>query len=114
MKVYEVHKTISFAGSLPFFTVLILFACNHTESQKPKSGNPIAKGWYADPEAIIIRDTCWIFPTYSAAYKEQVFLDAFSSSDLVNWQKHEKIIDTSAVKWAYMAMWAPCMVEKRW
>ncbi|MBN8457163.1 MAG: glycoside hydrolase family 43 protein [Verrucomicrobia bacterium] len=76
------------------------------------AGNPVFPGWYADPEAVVIGGDCWIYPTYSAAYGEQVFLDAFSSPDLVTWTKHPKIIDTSAVKWAKRAMWAPCMVEK--
>lgn len=54
----------------------------------------------------------WIFPTFSARYKDQVFMDAFSSTDMVNWKKHPRIIDTSIIKWAYMAMWAPSFVKK--
>ncbi|MEJ8820033.1 glycoside hydrolase family 43 protein [Lacibacter sp. H407] len=77
-----------------------------------RSGNPILKGWYADPEAAIFGNNYWIFPTYSAKYKEQVFLDAFSSSNLVSWKKHSRILDTAAVKWAYMAMWAPAVIQK--
>jgi beta-xylosidase len=76
------------------------------------SGNPIIKGWYADPEAAIFGKQFWIYPTYSAKYEQQVFLDAFSSPDLVNWEKHERIIDTSAVKWARKAIWAPAIVQK--
>jgi beta-xylosidase len=87
-------------------------ACNESKPAKRLSGNPIARGWYADPEAVMVKDRLWVFPTFSAAYKDQVFMDAFSTANLVDWQKHERIIDTSAVKWARMAMWAPCMVEK--
>jgi beta-xylosidase len=76
------------------------------------SGNPIIQGWYADPEAAIFGKQFWIYPTFSAKYEKQVFLDAFSSTDLVNWQKHERIIDTSAVKWARKAIWAPAIVQK--
>jgi beta-xylosidase len=74
--------------------------------------NPVIKGWYADPEGIKYGDTYWIFPTYSAAYKEQVFFDGFSSKDLVNWEKHHDILDTSAIKWAKRAMWAPAVLQK--
>src|SRR5690242_8703135 len=49
------------------------------------SGNPILPGWYADPEAHVFAGRYWIFPTYSARYEEQTFLDAFSSPDLVTW-----------------------------
>ncbi len=77
-----------------------------------RAGNPIFPGWYADPEGMILDGRYWIFPTYSAKYKEQVFLDAFSSPDLVNWTKHERVIDTTAVAWLDSAMWAPAVVEK--
>ena len=75
------------------------------------SGNPVIKGWYADPEGIIFGNEYWIYPTFSAPYGEQVFMDAFSSVDLITWKKHEKIIDTTAVKWAKKAMWAPAIVK---
>ncbi len=77
------------------------------------SGNPVFQGWYADPEGIIFDKQYWIYPTYSAPYDQQVFLDAFSSPDLVNWTKHEHILDTSSVRWARRAMWAPSIVEKK-
>jgi beta-xylosidase len=77
------------------------------------SGNPVFEGWYADPEVIVYDDRYWIFPTFSAPYEEQVHFDCFSSPDLVNWTKHENIIDTAEVKWARRAMWAPGVIE-RW
>ncbi|HKS06849.1 MAG TPA: glycoside hydrolase family 43 protein [Gemmatimonadaceae bacterium] len=81
-------------------------------AQAARSGNPILPGWYADPEAHVFDGKYWIFPTYSAPYRNQLFLDAFSSTDLVTWTKHERIVDTSAIKWARRAMWAPSIVEK--
>ena len=83
-----------------------------TYGQKQTSGNPILKGWYADPEAAIFGKQYWIYPTYSDKYNKQVFFDAFSSKDLVHWDKHPHILDTAAVKWAHRAMWAPAIVEK--
>lgn len=77
-----------------------------------RSGNPILPGWYADPEVAVFQGRYWIFPTFSARYEKQVFLDAFSSQDLVTWQKHPAVLDTSRVKWAKRAMWAPSIVEK--
>lgn len=82
------------------------------QGDKKQSGNPVFPGWYADPEAVIFGKTYWIYPTYSAPYEEQVFLDAFSSRDLVNWKKHERVLDTARVKWAKKAMWAPAIIEK--
>lgn len=77
------------------------------------SGNPIFPGWYADPEGVMFGKQFWVYPTYSAPYNEQVFLDAFSSPDLVHWTKHSRIIDTNAVPWAWRAMWAPAIVQNR-
>lgn len=91
---------------------LLILLLQSAFAQKKQSGNPVFAGWYADPEVAVFNKTYWIFPTYSAPYKQQVFLDAFSSKDLVSWKKHERIVDTAAVKWIWRAMWAPAIVEK--
>ncbi|HEX2983666.1 MAG TPA: glycoside hydrolase family 43 protein [Ignavibacteriales bacterium] len=97
---------------LALFTASLICGQDITAGKsKQKSGNPIMQGWYADPEAIIYGNDYWIFPTYSDYYEKQVFFDCFSSPDLVNWTKHERILDTSAVKWAKKAMWAPGVIE---
>jgi beta-xylosidase len=83
-----------------------------TGNYKIYSGNPIFAGWYADPEARIFRHTCWVYPTLSAKYEEQVSLDAFSSADLIQWTKHGRIMDTTGVHWAKRAIWAPSIIEK--
>ncbi|MEM1136567.1 MAG: glycoside hydrolase family 43 protein [Bacteroidota bacterium] len=92
--------------------LITLIGCKQREVVEEKSGNPLFEGWYADPEITTIDNKYWIFPTYSAKFEEQVFLDAFSSEDLVNWKKHKNIIDTTRIKWAKKALWAPCVVEK--
>lgn len=76
------------------------------------SGNPLFEGWYADPEGIIYGDTYWIYPTTSDQYEKQTFFDCFSSKDLVNWTKYSSILDTTEVKWAKKAMWAPAVISK--
>jgi beta-xylosidase len=77
-----------------------------------RSGNPILPGWYADPEAHVFDGRYWIYPTYSAPYDQQTFLDAFSSRDLVTWTKHPGVLDTAQVAWAQRAVWAPSIVHK--
>src|SRR5512135_3255267 len=86
---------------------------DQASAAKPHSGNPVFSGWYADPEAVILGNEYWIYPTYSAPYNQQVFFDAFSSLDLVNWTKHSRILDTNSVTWARRAMWAPAVVERK-
>lgn len=75
------------------------------------AGNPVFEGWYADPEAVIYDDEYWIFPTRSLPYEQQVAMDAFSSKDLLNWTRHENIIDTAAVSWASRCLWAPASIK---
>lgn len=82
------------------------------QTVKKTSGNPIAQGWYADPEATIFGKEYWVYPTFSDKYEKQVHFDAFSSPDLVNWTKHDNVLDSSNVKWAKRAMWAPAIVKK--
>jgi beta-xylosidase len=98
------------------FIVCLLNVCcvtRETNSDKEvRKGNPVFPGWYADPEAVIFDSTYWIYPTYSDEFDKQVFLDAFSSNDLVHWKKHERIIDTTNVRWAKRAMWAPATIRK--
>ncbi len=109
---------------------------NNDMKKKGLSGNPVIEGWYADPEAIVYGDRFWIFPTYSDHYgpnpprgidpKEmterqkkainpqylvQTFFDAFSSKDLVHWEKHERILDIKDIKWAEFALWAPSVIH---
>ncbi|MGB4771382.1 MAG: glycoside hydrolase family 43 protein [Chitinophagaceae bacterium] len=90
-----------------YFTIALSLLGFSTVAQ-----NPVFPGFYADPEGVVFGKKYWIFPTYSAPYEKQVYLDAFSSADMVGWTKHSRVLDTSAVKWAKRAMWAPAIVEK--
>jgi beta-xylosidase len=108
---------------------------SHVKDTEAKSGNPLFPGWYADPEAIIYGNKYWIYPTFSGyddnarvlshmtdnqiemrkntinpQYLKQIFIDAFSSDDLITWQKHPSVIDITRVKWAAFAMWAPSVI----
>lgn len=98
--------------------------------------NPIVPGWYADPEIRRFAGRYWIYPTTSQApadtlapplnapqramraragirpaFLTQTYLDAFSSTDLVHWTKHRRILDTNGVAWAAYAMWAPSAIR---
>jgi len=90
----------------------VMLAAAHSSGQTSRAGNPVLPGKYADPEARIFANAYWIYPTYSAPYSEQTFLDAFSSTDLVTWTKHPRILDTERVAWATRAVWAPSVIEQ--
>jgi beta-xylosidase len=101
----------NFIRKIYFIVFILIIFCSNVVAQL-KSGNPIIKGWYADPEAAIFENQYWIYPTYSDKYEKQVFFDAFSSTDLVTWKTHKSILDTADIKWAIRAMWAPAILEK--
>jgi beta-xylosidase len=98
--------------------VLILFsfcACLYSQAQGSifhSDSNPVIPGWYADPEGAIFQKQLWIYPTYSAPYEDQVYLDAFSTKNGKTWNRHKRILDTAAIKWAKKAIWAPAIVSK--
>ncbi|RXG13207.1 glycosyl hydrolase family 43 [Leeuwenhoekiella aestuarii] len=95
------------------YSILTILTLTSSCAQKEvANNNPVFPGWYADPEGIIFDDTYYIYPTFSAPYDKQVFLDAFSSPNLTDWTKHEHILDTAAIKWAKRAMWAPSIIKK--
>ncbi len=87
-------------------------AAGDEQAPTARSANPVFPGWYADPEAVVFGDTIWIYPTFSARYDQQLHFDAFSSKDLVNWTKHERVLTADSVRWARRAMWAPAVIEK--
>jgi uncharacterized damage-inducible protein DinB len=95
------------------FVALALSVSAPSSAQSVRSGNPILPGWYADPEAHVFDGHYWIYPTFSAPYDEQTHMDAFSSTDLITWQKHDRVLDVSKVRWARRALWAPSIVEKQ-
>ena len=104
--------------NIRFFSLLALAGCtvfgvSCAGSGTPeRSGNPIFEGWYADPEAVVYDGTCWVYPTSSLPYDEQLSFDCFSSDDLVHWTKHTGILKQADVAWARRAMWAPSAVRK--
>jgi beta-xylosidase len=100
----------------PFSVIPAVLAMALTTSfsaaEERKGNNPVFPGWYADPEGIVFDNTCWIYPTFSAPYDKQLHFDAFSSTDLVTWKKHERILSNREIKWANRAMWAPSVIRK--
>ncbi|KAI1118960.1 glycosyl hydrolase [Nemania sp. NC0429] len=77
-----------------------------------EAGNPFVDGWYADPDTEFYDGKFWVFPTSSYNYEEQTYLDAFSSPDLIHWEKHENILTAKDVKWVRGAMWAPAPISR--
>ena len=71
--------------------------------------NPIVDGWYADPEARKYGDRYYVYVTGSDVPNN---LDAFSSADLVTWEKHEAVIAMEEFPHVHKCVWAPTVIEK--
>lgn len=82
-----------------FLLLVYCFTCSTICGQDNDMNNPIFEGWYADPEGAVFNGRYWIYPTFSDDYDKQLHFDAFSSKDLVTWEKHERILDTTKIKW---------------
>lgn len=74
--------------------------------------NPIADGWYADPDGLRFGDEYWVYATVSISFDDQTYFDAFSSPDLVHWTPHPKVFAADNSNWAEKWFWAPCTIER--
>ena len=84
----------SAAGAL----VLMLcgVGCAGPQSKPTAITNPILPG--ADPHALQVGRTTWIYPTWSDEPRGQRFF-AFSSVNLNDWQRHGPVLDFAEIPW---------------
>lgn len=54
------------------------------------AANPVLPG--ADPHAVVVGDTVWLYPTWSEERRVERFF-AFSSTNLTQWQRHGPVLD---------------------
>jgi beta-xylosidase len=91
-------------------SVLVLF----TYSVAAHS-NPIMGG--ADPHAMVVDATVWLYPTWSGDRRGERFF-AFSSTNLTDWQRHGPVLDFAKVSWIKddgrerHGAWAPCVLAR--
>jgi GH43 family beta-xylosidase len=77
------------------------------------AGNPIMPG--ADPHAVVLNGTVWVYPTWSDHWRSARFF-AFSSTNLVDWQRHGPVLDFKDVPWIQADgaethyAWAPALL----
>ena len=74
--------------------------------------NPIANGWYADPESRVYGDSVYIYVTHSLPFEEQTNLSLFYTKDLKSFSHEKDILDMETYAGATSAIWAPSVVEK--
>jgi len=113
MKTTRIHCSVGLAALLLALPATWNAAAAEGPAEPaPRAGNPVFPGWYADPEVAVFGKEYWIYPTYSARFTEQLFMDAFSSPDLVHWTKHPRVLEQQNIPWLKQALWAPAVIEK--
>lgn len=79
------------------------------------NNNPVLEGYYADPEIIYSKrdNKFYMYPTSDGFTSwSGTYFEAFSSSDLVNWENEGVILDLKKdVVWADNKAWAPAATE---
>jgi hypothetical protein len=76
--------------------------------------NPLFRG--ADPHAIVVGNTFWLYPTFSPRGAEE--FHAFSSTNLSDWQRHGPVLQFQDVSWIKAdgqprhGAWAPGVMER--
>lgn len=83
-----------------------------TAAMPPATANPVLQG--ADPHAMEINGTYWLYPTRSNGPGSRFF--AYSSPDLRQWKEHGPVLDFKDLAWALAdgrpqaLAWAPCII----
>lgn len=99
-------KTLATRASIAFLLLL--------SGTQVEAANPIMPG--ADPHAMVVDDVVWIYPTWNDGQGERFF--AFSSVDLVRWQRHGPLLDLADVAWIKddgqprHHAWAPGVIKR--
>ena len=101
------------AGLVLYFASLGVCPTAAAETNRPVR-NPILRG--ADPHALVVGDTFWVYPTFSARRGEEFY--AFSSTNLYDWQRHGPVLQFRDLPWIPTdgqprhGAWAPGVIER--
>lgn len=94
--------------------IIVLLGVFGAPAQTVPVSNPVMPG--ADPHAIVVGDTVWVYPTWSTSRRQRFY--AFSSKDLNKWERHGPVLDLEEVSWIkedgqerHFA-WAPSMFAR--
>jgi hypothetical protein len=108
-----------FSGITAGISLLVGLTAGLTAAEivPPASANPLLPG--ADPHAMVVGDTVWIYPTWSDEPRGQRFF-AFSATAaaLTHWQRHGPVLDFADVAWIQddgqkrHHAWAPSVLEQ--
>jgi beta-xylosidase len=100
----------------PILAIAVVFTLAWVSPASAQWTNPIMRG--ADPHALVVGQTVWIYPTWDLRGGGGRHFYAFSSIDLQHWQQHGPVLGFEDVSWIkddgqpnHWA-WAPGVVER--
>lgn len=79
-----------------FLALAVAATASGATVRPPPAANPILRG--ADPHALVVGDTIWIYPTRDDGGRGERFF-AFSSTNLTDWQRLGPVLDFADVEW---------------
>jgi beta-xylosidase len=101
-------------AKLSILAIVMVFTLAWVQPAAAQWSNPIMPG--ADPHAMVVGQTVWIYPTWDKADGKHFY--AFSSTDLRSWQRHGPVLGFEDVRWIKddgrddHRAWAPGVVER--
>jgi hypothetical protein len=80
------------------------------EYDTSEAGNPFLPNYYATPDIAFYEGQYWVFVAPSPQKDRcfQFYFDAWSSPDMLNWTKHDKVLARETFHQEGQYHWAPC------
>lgn len=77
-------------------------------------GNPVLKGYYADPDIACFENKFYIYPTTDGGKEwDASSFKVFSSEDMIDWEEEGILLDLADVPWSEgKRAWAPAIGRK--
>jgi beta-xylosidase len=94
--------------------LLLLMAC----AASIHAANPLFTDVYtADPAALVVKDKVYLYTGHDVAKEKATFYEmhdwlVFSSSDMVNWERHGPRLSVKDFSWAKGDAWASQIIER--
>ncbi len=96
--------------------IVLFFSAGSAFGEGAVKPKVILPDFHADPSAHAWAGRYWIYPSTdepgSTSWRQMKSWNCYSSTDLVNWERHGEIFSLDKISWAKNAAWAPDCMER--
>ncbi|KAK5627383.1 hypothetical protein RRF57_003098 [Xylaria bambusicola] len=75
-----------------------------------EAGNPFVEGWYSEPGSATYDGLFWVYAVRTGDVEAQTCIDAFSTSDLIHWDKHPSVL--TPTNWVKKGIRSPTPISR--